>query len=100
MLKTIFNFALGPFRFPRGVPGEGRIFITRFQTKPGWLNILDFYFVLKRCWDEGFARLACLQSFRHFGFKFLGLDREMASKWLHNWCPGLILGAFCTTFRA
>ena len=30
----------------------------------------------------------------------LGLDREMATKWLHKWYPGPILRAFCPMFRA
>ncbi len=41
-----------------------------------------------------------LQSFRHFAFKFLFLDQEIATKWPYNWSPGLISGAFCIIFRA
>ena len=41
-----------------------------------------------------------LQSLRHFKFKFFGLGQEMATRWPYNWSPGLILGAFCTIFRA
>ena len=29
-----------------------------------------------------------------------GLDQEFATKWLYNWFTELILGAFCTIFRA
>ncbi len=31
---------------------------------------------------------------------FFGLDQELATNWSYNWFPGLILGAFCTIFRA
>ncbi len=40
---------------------------------------------------------------RSVGFTFsslFSLDQEMATKWLYNWSPGLISGAFCTIFRA
>ncbi len=36
----------------------------------------------------------------HFQFLIVGPDQEMATKRPYNWSPGLILGAFCTIFRA
>ncbi len=36
----------------------------------------------------------------HFKFLFLGPDQKMVTKRPENWPPGLILGAFCTIFRA
>ena len=34
------------------------------------------------------------------GFIFVGADQNMVTKRPQNWSPGLILGAFCTIFRA
>ncbi len=42
----------------------------------------------------------CLQSLRDFNLSFLGSDQEVAMRWPYNWSLGLILGAFCTIFRA
>ena len=45
------------------------------------------------------SHMIYLQSLRQFKFCF-ALDQEMATKWPYNWSPGIILGAFCTIFRA
>jgi hypothetical protein len=36
----------------------------------------------------------------HFKFVIVGPDQKMVTKRPYNWSPGLILGAFCTIFRA
>ena len=51
--------------------------------------------LLGRCSDV--AHCQCWQPFCIFGF---GLDQELSTKWLYNWSMGLMLGAFCTSFRA
>ncbi len=47
-----------------------------------------------------FATLPNYRLVTHFNFFIVGPDKIMDTKRPYNWSPGLILGAFCTSFRA
>ncbi len=48
-----------------------------------------------RFWTSGYP--TCNHSVI-LDLSFLVLDQEMATKWLHNLLPGLILGVLCTIY--
>ncbi len=64
---------------------------------------MDMYGAWLHPYSLGFQALGVLTDIRlvtHFQFPIVGPDRETVTKRPYNWSSGLILDAFCTTFRA
>ncbi len=47
-----------------------------------------------------YRSITLLRLVTHFKSLFVGVDQKMVTKRFYNCSPGLILGAFCTIFRA